>query len=58
MYITANVPMMDMGSATLGMIVAGTSRRNTKITSTTRIRARISVNSTSATEARIMTVRS
>ena len=32
MYITANVPMIENGSARLGMTVAQTFRRNTKIT--------------------------
>ncbi len=40
------------------MIVPGSVRRNTKITSTTNTTARLSSNSTSATEARIVTVRS
>ncbi len=40
------------------MIVAGRLRRKTKITSTTRTTARPSSNSTSATEARIVVVRS
>ena len=36
MYITANVPITEIGSARLGMSVADTLRRNRKITSTTR----------------------
>ncbi len=36
MYITANVPISDSGTATLGIIVAESVRRNRKITSTTR----------------------
>ena len=39
-YITENVPMTDMGSARLGMIVAVTLRRKRKITSTTSTSAR------------------
>ena len=42
----------------LGMIVAQTLRRNTKITITTRTMVSISVNCTSLTEARIVVVRS
>src|SRR5476649_188899 len=34
-YITAKVPISDSGTDRLGMIVAGTLRRNRKITSTT-----------------------
>ena len=57
-YMTEKVPTMDIGSATLGMMVAGMLRRKMKITITTSASASSSVNSTSATEARIMTVRS
>ncbi len=42
----------------LGMTVAGMLRRKMKITITTSASASNSVNSTSATEARIITVRS
>ena len=57
-YITASVPMSDSGTLVLGMIVAGTLRRNRKITITTRATARLSSNSTSCTEARMVLVRS
>ncbi len=57
-YITPNVPTKDNGTARLGMIVAGTLRRNRKITSTTSATASSNSNCTSATEARIVTVRS
>ena len=56
--ITPNVPSSDSGTATLGMIVAHSRRRNTKITAITRQIVRTSVNSTSCTDARIVTVRS
>ena len=49
---------MDSGTATLGMIVADTLRRNRKITSTTSATVSSSENCTSCTEARIVTVRS
>ncbi len=39
-YITAKVPMIDIGSAIAGMRVAATLRRKMKITSTTSISAR------------------
>ena len=57
-YITPNVPISDSGTATAGIMVAGTLRRTRKITSTTRPTASISSNSTSLTEARMVTVRS
>jgi len=57
-YITANVPMSDIGSARLGMIVAETFRRKTKITITTRKSVSISVNFTSRTDSSIETDRS
>ena len=57
-YITTNVPTIDIGIARLGMSVAETLRRNRKITSTTSAMASSSVNSTSCTEARIVTERS
>ncbi|MND03027.1 hypothetical protein D3C83_226520 [compost metagenome] len=50
--------MIDIGSATLGMMVAGMLRRKMKITITTSASASSSVNSTSAMLARIITVRS
>ena len=51
MYITANVPTSDIGSARLGMMVAETLRRKMKITSTTSTSVSISVNFTSCTDA-------
>ena len=56
--ITPNVPISDNGTATDGMIVAHSRRRNTKITATTRKMVRIRVNCTSSTEARMVMVRS
>ena len=58
MYMKAKVPMIDIGSATLGMMVAGTLRRKMKITMITSASATISVNCTSWTEARMVTERS
>src|SRR6185295_12873989 len=57
-YITANVPTIDSGTDKLGMMVAGTLRRNKNITKTTSTTASSSSNSTSATDARIVLVRS
>jgi hypothetical protein len=57
-YITAKVPTSDSGTERLGINVADGLRRKTKITATTRTIARPSSNSTSATEARIVVVRS
>src|ERR1700720_3508903 len=57
-YIAANVPTMDKGTATLGMIVAERLRRNTKMTMTTKTTVRINSNCTSLTDARIVVVRS
>ena len=57
-YMMASAPTSDSGTDRLGMIVAGMLRRNRKITSTTRPTASDSSNSTSVTEARIVTVRS
>ena len=57
-YMTPNVPTSDSGTATLGMIVAGTLRRNRKITMTTRATDSNSSNCTSCTEARMVVVRS
>ena len=57
-YIAAKVPTKDSGTATLGMIVAANVRRNTKMTATTSATHSISSNSTSATEARTVVVRS
>ncbi len=56
--ITPNVPISDSGTATDGITVAHSRRRNTKITPITRNTVRIRVNSTSRTEARMVTVRS
>ena len=50
--------MMETGTAIAGMIVAQRLRRNTKITPTTRPIVSSSVNCTSATEARMVVVRS
>src|SRR5437879_6571594 len=52
-YIAVNVPTMDIGSARLGMIVAETLRKNTKMTITTNAMVRINVNLTSPTDWRI-----
>ena len=57
-YITPNVPTSESGTATLGMNVAGTLRRNTKMTITTSATASNSSNCTSRTDARMVTVRS
>ncbi len=57
-YITAQVPISDTGTATAGINVARTFRRNTKttaITSTTEISRVVSI---SETEARMVNVRS
>ena len=56
--MTANVAMIERGSARLGMIVAERLRRKRKITSTTRQSVRTSVNRTSLTDARIDSERS
>ena len=50
--------MRESGTATLGMIVAETVRRNKKITSTTSAMVSINSNCTSRTEARMVVVRS
>ena len=57
-YIAANEPASAKGTVTLGMSVAQKLRRNSRITITTRQMVSTSVNSTSSTEARIVTVRS
>ena len=44
MYITEKVPIMDSGSARLGITVADTFRRKIKITITTSIRVKTMVN--------------
>ena len=56
--MAAKVAMMDKGSASEGMIVARTLRRNRKITSTTRTMASNRVFCTSATASRTETERS
>src|SRR5260370_40655338 len=57
-YITAKVPTSESGTDKLGIRVAEGRRRNTKITITTSTTARPGSNSTSASEARIVVVRS
>ena len=57
-YIAPAEPISASGTVTLGMSVAQKFRRNSRITSTTRAMVRTSVNCTSATEARIVVVRS
>ena len=56
--MTAKVPTIDTGTAIAGMTVGHTLRRNRKITITTSPIVSISVNCTSATEARMVVVRS
>ena len=56
--MTPKVPTRDSGSATAGMTVARALRRNRKITPTTSTMDRASVYCTSATEARMVSVRS
>ena len=46
-YITAKVPMMEKGSARLGMMVAEKLRRNRKMTPTTRAKVSSMVSCTS-----------
>ncbi len=57
-FINPNVPMIESGSATLGMTVAHSLRRKTKITMTTSATVNSSVNCTSSTDARMVSVRS
>ena len=57
-YIAAKVPMIESGSARLGMTVADRLRRKRKITRITRAIVSTRVNLTSATDARIDSVRS
>src|SRR3954462_9147514 len=52
-YITAKVPISDIGSARLGMFVAEMLRRNTEITMMARNSVSISVNLTSPTDSSI-----
>ncbi len=56
--MNAKVPTIDIGNARLGMIVAVTLRRNTKITAMTRTSASSSDSWTSRTDARMETDRS
>jgi hypothetical protein len=56
--MTPNVPTSDSGTAMLGMSVARRLRRKTKMTITTRPMVSTSVNSTSSTDARTVSVRS
>src|ERR1700680_4635978 len=56
-YMTPNVPMMDRGTAMLGIIVAQTLRKNRKMTMTTSAAVNNIVNSISLTDARIVVVR-
>ena len=57
-YMTANVPTIESGTATLGMTVAERLRRKRKITITTRATVSMSSYCTSLTDARIVVVRS
>src|SRR5260370_20488901 len=54
--MTPKVPMRESGTATLGMMVAQTFRRNAKTTKITRIMEMTSATSTSCTEARMVVV--
>ncbi|MEA2166590.1 MAG: hypothetical protein QOK37_4717 [Thermoanaerobaculia bacterium] len=56
--MTANVPTIDSGRASDGMIVAERFRRKRKITITTRKSVSSSVNFTSDTDARMVSARS
>ena len=58
MYISAKVPMIEKGSARLGMTVAQTFRRNTKITMMTSASVSSIVNWTSRYDSRIVSERS
>ncbi len=58
MYIAANVPISETGTATAGISVARQLRRNTNTTSTTSSTEMMSVRSTSCSEARMVLVRS
>ena len=53
MFIAANVPRIEIGTARLGMMVAEAFRRNTKITRMTRTMAISSVSFTSSMDSRI-----
>ena len=52
------MPISDSGTVTAGMIVAQKLRRNRKMTITTSATVSSNVNCTSATEARMVSVRS
>ena len=56
--MAAKVPMIDMGNARLGIMVAETFRKKRKITRTTSATVRSSVNLTSLTESRMDSERS
>ncbi len=56
--MTANVASSDSGTATLGITVAHTVRRNTKMTTITRTIVSIMVSWTSCTAARVTAERS
>ena len=56
--MTANVPMIEKGRARLGMTVAHTFRRNTKMTMMTSASVSIMVNCTSRYDSRIVSERS
>src|ERR1700752_3227680 len=58
MYIAAKVPTSDNGTATLGINVPAMFRKKRKITNTTSAMHNNNSNSTSATDARTVTVRS
>src|SRR5271168_244251 len=57
-YIAAKEPNKASGTVTVGINVTQKLRMNMRITSTTSIMVRAMVNSTSATAARMVTVRS
>ena len=56
--MTPNVPTSDSGTAIAGIAVAPGLRRNRKTTAVTRMTLKISVISTSCTDARMVSVRS
>ena len=58
MYMAANVPMIEIGTATLGISVARQLRRNRNTTITTSATATIRVNSVSCSDERIVVDRS
>ena len=57
-YMKANVPISETGTATLGISVARTLRRNTNTTRITSRTAKVSERSVSRSDARIVVVRS